>query len=130
MLDGVMEDVMDGVYDRVCDRVWLFGKDSFEECPLTTTSSLSDTLPSTIPMLDAEGSNWAIFYIRFMDAIEAKGFWTTSTGHLCLQLYLNCQRLPKLQLELSGTRMRDQLKPYSLSGYRIQPSWKYIQRNW
>ena len=40
-----------------------------------TTSSLSDTLPSTIPMLDAEGSNWAIFYIRFMDAIEAKGFW-------------------------------------------------------
>ena len=39
MLDGVMEDVMDGVCDgvcdRVCDRVWLFGKDSFEECPLT-----------------------------------------------------------------------------------------------
>ena len=27
MLDGVMEDVTDGV--------WLFGKDSFEECPLT-----------------------------------------------------------------------------------------------
>ena len=31
MLDGVMEDVTDGV----CDGVWLFGKDSFEECPLT-----------------------------------------------------------------------------------------------
>ena len=41
----------------------------------TTTSLLSDMLPSTIPMLDAEGSNWAIFYICFMDAIEAKGFW-------------------------------------------------------
>ena len=41
----------------------------------TTTSLLSDTLPSTILMLDAEGSNWAIFYICFMDAIEAKGFW-------------------------------------------------------
>ena len=26
-----MEDVMDGV----CDGVWVFGKDSFEECPLT-----------------------------------------------------------------------------------------------
>ena len=35
-------------------------------------SSLSDMLPSTIPKLDAEGENWAIFYVRFMDA---KGFW-------------------------------------------------------
>ena len=31
VLDGVMEDVT----DKVCDGVWLFGKDSFEECPLT-----------------------------------------------------------------------------------------------
>ena len=46
----------------------------------TTTSSLSDMLPSMIPMLDAEGSNWAIFYIRFMDAIEAKGFWDHFDG--------------------------------------------------
>ena len=30
-----MEDVMDEVCDGVCDGVWLFGKDSFEECPLT-----------------------------------------------------------------------------------------------
>ena len=35
MLDGVMEDVTDGVCDGVCDGVWLFGKDSFKECPLT-----------------------------------------------------------------------------------------------
>ena len=40
-----------------------------------TTSSLSDTLPSTVPKLDAEGDNWAIFLVRFMDAVEAKGFW-------------------------------------------------------
>ena len=40
-----------------------------------TSSSLSDTLPSTVPKLDAEGDNWAIFYVRFMDAVEAKGFW-------------------------------------------------------
>jgi len=39
------------------------------------TSSLSDTLPSTVPKLDAEGGNWAIFLVRFMDAVEAKGFW-------------------------------------------------------
>jgi hypothetical protein len=41
----------------------------------SSTSSLSDTLPSTVPKLDAEGENWAIFYVRFMDAVEAKGFW-------------------------------------------------------
>ena len=31
MTDGVC----DGICDGVCDGVWLFGKDSFEECPLT-----------------------------------------------------------------------------------------------
>ena len=46
----------------------------------TTTLLLSDTLPSTIPMLDAEGTNWVIFYICFMDAIEAKGFWDHFDG--------------------------------------------------
>lgn len=46
----------------------------------TTTSSLSDTLALTILLLDAEGSNWVIFYICFMDAIEAKGFWEHFDG--------------------------------------------------
>src|ERR1700761_1115632 len=40
-----------------------------------TTSSLSNTLPSSIPKLDADRENWAIFFVRFMDAVEAKGFW-------------------------------------------------------
>ena len=35
-----MEDVTDGVCDGVCDGVWLFGKDSFEECPLTMSVKL------------------------------------------------------------------------------------------
>ena len=35
VLDGVTEHVTDGVCDGVYDGVWLFGKDSFEECPLT-----------------------------------------------------------------------------------------------
>ena len=47
---------------------------------MSTTSSLSDTLPSTVPLLDSEGSNWAIFYICFMDTIEAKGFWDHFDG--------------------------------------------------
>ena len=40
-----------------------------------TTAALSDALPSTVPKLDASGSNWVIFGFRFQDAIEAKGFW-------------------------------------------------------
>ncbi|CAA7265260.1 unnamed protein product [Cyclocybe aegerita] len=41
----------------------------------TSTTSLSDSLPSSVPKLDATGLNWAIFSVRFQDAIEAKGFW-------------------------------------------------------
>jgi len=39
------------------------------------TASLSNTLSSTVPTLDASGSNWAIFVFRFQDVVEAKGFW-------------------------------------------------------
>src|SRR5882762_813226 len=48
--------------------------------PSVTTTSLSDTLPSSIPKLDASGINWAIFSVRFQDAIEAKGFWNHFDG--------------------------------------------------
>ena len=64
MLDGVMGNVTDGLCDGVCGKVcdgvcdgrrlsrrlsqaegvmevWLFGKDSFEECPLTPIPSRS-----------------------------------------------------------------------------------------
>ena len=41
----------------------------------TAPTSLSDTLPSNIPKLDASGINWAIFAVHFQDAVEAKGFW-------------------------------------------------------
>jgi hypothetical protein len=43
-------------------------------------TSLSDTLPSSIPKLDATGMNWAIFSVRFQDAVEAKGFWDHFDG--------------------------------------------------
>src|ERR1700678_372785 len=45
-----------------------------------TTTLLSDSLPSSIPKLDASGLNWAIFAVRFQDAIEAKGFWSHFDG--------------------------------------------------
>ncbi len=52
-----------------------------------TTTSLSDTLPSTVPKLDATGLNWAIFSVRFQDAVEAKGFWGHFDGtSTCLGL--------------------------------------------
>ena len=41
----------------------------------TAATSLSDSLPSSIPKLDSTGLNWAIFSVRFQDAVEAKGFW-------------------------------------------------------
>ena len=40
-----------------------------------TTTSLADTLPSSVPKLDASGLNWAVFSLRFQDAVEAKGYW-------------------------------------------------------
>jgi len=40
-----------------------------------STASLSDSLPSSVPKLDASGLNWAIFLVRFQDTVEAKGFW-------------------------------------------------------
>ena len=45
-----------------------------------TTTSLSDSLPSSIPKIDASGLNWAIFSVCFEDAIEAKGFWSHFDG--------------------------------------------------
>ena len=45
-----------------------------------TTTSLSDALPSSVPKLDASGSNWAIFVFCFEDAVKAKGFWQHFDG--------------------------------------------------
>jgi len=40
-----------------------------------TMTSLSDALPSSVPKLEANRTNWAIFLVRFRDAVEAKGYW-------------------------------------------------------
>src|SRR6266571_6565009 len=39
------------------------------------STSLSDSLPGSVPRLDSSGLNWAIFSVRFQDAVDAKGFW-------------------------------------------------------
>jgi hypothetical protein len=40
-----------------------------------TATSLSDSLPTSVPKLEATGLNWAIFLVRFHDAVDAKGYW-------------------------------------------------------
>ena len=45
-----------------------------------TTASLSDALLSSVPSLQATGPNWAIFLIRFRNAVEVKGFWDHFDG--------------------------------------------------
>ena len=46
----------------------------------SASTSLADQLPSSIPKLDSSGTNWAIFSVRFQDAVEAKGFWSHFDG--------------------------------------------------
>jgi len=45
-----------------------------------TTTSLADTLPSSVPKLDASGLNWAVFSLHFQDAVKAKGYWGHFNG--------------------------------------------------
>jgi len=45
-----------------------------------TATALADTLPLSVPKLEASGLNWAIFSLRFQDAIEAKGYWVHFDG--------------------------------------------------
>jgi gag-polypeptide of LTR copia-type len=42
---------------------------------VVAATSLSDSLSSSVPKLESTGTNWAIFEIRFHDAVKAKGFW-------------------------------------------------------
>jgi len=46
----------------------------------STTTLLSDSLPSSVPKLDPSGLSWAVFSLRFQDVVEAKGFWDHFDG--------------------------------------------------
>ena len=79
----------------------------------TTTTSLSDTLPSAVPKLEAEGENWAIFYVRFMDAVEAKGFWGHFNGTTPEPALSSDPTDKELKAKHQWEKMNDQLKRYS-----------------
>ncbi len=42
---------------------------------LTATNNMSDPLPTSIPHLEPNGSNWAIFSMHFQEAMEANQKW-------------------------------------------------------
>ncbi|PPR00727.1 hypothetical protein CVT24_000951 [Panaeolus cyanescens] len=46
----------------------------------TTTTAITDAIPSTVPKLDPSGVNWQTFMLRFMDAIQGKGYWGHFNG--------------------------------------------------
>ena len=70
-----------------------------------TMSSLSNTLPSTVPKLAAEGDNWAIFYVHFMDAVEVKGFWGHFNGTSPAPVTTSDSLMLKKLLRVNGRRM-------------------------
>src|ERR1700733_4468449 len=48
--------------------------------PAMPSNTLSDPLATSVPRLDPTGSNWAIFAIRFQEAMEANQKWSHFTG--------------------------------------------------
>ncbi|KIY43329.1 hypothetical protein FISHEDRAFT_53192 [Fistulina hepatica ATCC 64428] len=42
---------------------------------MSTTTLVTDTLPSDVPKVDIQGTNWPIFALRFEDAMYGKGLW-------------------------------------------------------
>ncbi|KAF8197360.1 hypothetical protein BJ912DRAFT_1078178 [Pholiota molesta] len=74
-------------------------------------TSLSDTLPSSIPKLDATGMNWAIFSMCFQDAVEVKGFWDHFDGSSPLRLDTSHGYLFKTPLESINRAPRHPHRP-------------------
>ena len=79
----------------------------------TTTSSLSDTLPSAVPKLEAKGKNWAIFYVHFMDAVKVKGFWGNFNRTTPKPALSSEPTDEELKASISGKKTNNQLKCYS-----------------
>ena len=42
---------------------------------MATAITISDPLPTSVPHLETNGSNWAIFSMRFQEAMEANQKW-------------------------------------------------------
>jgi len=92
--------------------------------PAVSSTALSDHLPASVPRLDPSGLNWAIFSIRFQDAVEAKGFWGHFDGSKAkpvpadaakptddeqarsYQTRRSCEFMPRRPCVVAGRRLR------------------------
>jgi hypothetical protein len=52
----------------------------FTPAPMSTTTVSSDMLPANVPKLELDGSNWAIWAMRFEIAVKAKKKWPHFVG--------------------------------------------------
>ncbi|KAK0472225.1 hypothetical protein IW261DRAFT_1343709, partial [Armillaria novae-zelandiae] len=86
----------------------------------SVTTSLTDSLPGSVPKLDATGLNWAIFSICFRDAVEPKGFW----GHFSGATPSPAVSSPPTQAELTAVEawQKDERSARSLLTQKIPDS--------
>ena len=97
MLDGVTEHVTDGVCDRVCDGVWLFGKDGFKECPLTTMVIATTMANNGIRFGDIR----SMFLSSRYAAVSEQ--YKSSRSRLFLEIFRVCLQVPVTELSWSRT---------------------------
>ena len=76
---------------------------------MLNVTSLSGTLPSSVPKPEASGTNWAIFKVRFKDSVREKGFWGHFNG-ITVKPFIT---LAPPVIAASGITYEDQLLPVS-----------------
>ncbi|KAK0224834.1 hypothetical protein EDD85DRAFT_778116, partial [Armillaria nabsnona] len=86
----------------------------------SVTMSLMDSLPGSVPKLNASGLNWAVFSIHFCDTVEPKGFW----GHFSSTTPCLTVLLPPTQAELTAIEawQKDECSARSLMMQKISDS--------
>jgi hypothetical protein len=87
-----------------------------------TTAAISDALPSSVPKLDASGSNWAIFVFRFKDAVEAKGFWSHFDGTASIPTFVDAANPTAAETSAKAQWDKDERSAKSLLTQKLPDS--------
>ena len=56
---------------------------------MAAAATMNDPLPTSVPRLKPNGSNWAIFSMQFEDAMEANQKWGHFDGSTPHPIYFN-----------------------------------------
>ncbi|TFK63885.1 hypothetical protein BDN72DRAFT_775362, partial [Pluteus cervinus] len=106
----------------------------------STTTTVSDQLPASVPKLESTGTNWAIFKYRFSIAVQAKNYWghfdstsscpavgypVTTTEQAALDLWDKEEHIAKLLLT---QKIPDSTVLLVRSLTTVQKMWKTIKR--